>query len=131
MQASIEVMLELYSRLAEMPFMAFAVLWGVGYLVSKNSRSATRFAMDLTFWVLIGGVADRLRLWTGSAWLLWAILFLLLVAAGRTGRRMERTRGGADALHLFRWMTRSGFLVLTGLYMVILVFQLGIAIVSG
>ncbi|WP_438446290.1 DUF3397 family protein [Gorillibacterium sp. sgz5001074] len=108
-----------YEGLAAYPFVTFGGIWIAAYLIRRNKRTATRSAMDLSFFIMIGSVSGLLNVLTGGKWGFWLLLFVILTAAGLKGRELENRSGRLDPAALFRWISRPGFLVLSVLYVLL------------
>lgn len=114
----------IYLGLAKHPFLTFGAVWILVYLIRRNKRTATRSAMDLSFFVMIGSVSGLLKVLTGSDWGFWFIVFAVLTAAGFAGRELESSPGGLQLPLLLKWVCRPGFLVLSLLYILLWLLRL-------
>jgi hypothetical protein len=112
---------EWYEVLASVPYLVFAAVWLLVYLISSKPRKAVHAAIDTTFIVLVGSVSKQLLELTDSEWGGWLLIFLLLLAAGVIGRRQDRREGEVRLSRLYKWLSRPGFFVLVILYIFLIV----------
>ncbi|SDC73571.1 Protein of unknown function [Paenibacillus sp. UNCCL117] len=116
---------QLYTLLALVPFVVFFITWLIVYYNKRDKRKATHLSMDVTTLFLIGSVAYMSRNLFNSAFLLWMIVLLFLVAAGLLGSMQNRLKGRVDLKKIARTLSRLGFLVLTACYVMLLVVGIG------
>lgn len=114
------MLLEWYKWLAAMPYLSFAVVWLLAFLLLGHLKKASFAAMDVTFFVLVGSVFFRAREVFGSSWPGWLLIFLLLLAGGIVGRRQEAAGGGLRPLRIVMILSRTGFFALGIIYIVLL-----------
>lgn len=123
MQAVWSAVINVYAALAVVPYVSFFAVWTVVFLAARNKKKATRTAMDVTFVLLIGSVFVLLRQTTGSGALFWVLVFFLLLTAGLVGREQNRRHGRVDPVKVVKFVSRSGFLLFSAMY-------IGLTIVS-
>lgn len=123
MQAVWSAVINVYAALAVVPYVSFFAVWFVVFLAVRNKKTATRTAMDVTFVLLIGSVFVLLRQTTGSGALFWVLVFFLLLTAGLVGREQNRRHGRVDPVKVVKFVSRSGFLLFSAMY-------IGLTIVS-
>ncbi|MEK8129703.1 DUF3397 domain-containing protein [Paenibacillus filicis] len=116
---------QLYTLLALVPFVAFFITWFIVYRMTGDKRRATHLSMDITTLFLIGSVGFISRNLFGSAFLLWMIILLFLVAAGLLGSMQTRMKGRVNLMKITRTLSRLGFLILTACYVLLLVVGIG------
>ena len=116
-----DFIVHLYSALALMPYATFVGIWIITYLVTRNKRKSTYLSMDATVFFLFGPVMVLMEQVTGSRLPFWIIVLLILISAGFIGREQNRKRGKVDGTKLFRWMTRTGFLLFSLAYVVLVI----------
>jgi len=125
MKAIWEAVVNIYAALALVPYLSFAVIWGAVYGFTRNKKQTTRAAMDATFLLLIGSVAYMVRDLTGSLFLFWSVVLLMLVSAGFIGREQNRKNGFVHVAKLAKWVSRTGFLLFSFLYILLVAFSIG------
>lgn len=119
--------LRVYAVIAPFAFLVFPLLWIIGYGISGNKKTASRFAADITMVFLIGSVASMYdRLFDTSFKGFWIIVLFLLLLAGFIGNAQNRLRGKVDPIKIGRAVWRLGFLVLGFMYLMF--FFIGIII---
>lgn len=120
MSVIVEVLLNLYSWLAALPFVTFIVIWFGVYLFLKNKKLTTRLSMDITMLFLIGSVSVIWNQLFQAKFGFWLIILVLLISFGLIGGYQNQAKGKTDLLKVFRVVWRLGFLTLSVLYIVLL-----------
>ncbi|WP_253187189.1 DUF3397 domain-containing protein [Paenibacillus sp. GP183] len=116
----VEILLNLYSWLAALPFVTFIVIWFGVYLFLKNKKLTTRLSMDITMLFLIGSVSVIWNQLFQAKFGFWLIILVLLISFGLIGGYQNQAKGKTDLLKVFRVVWRLGFLTLSVLYIVLL-----------
>jgi hypothetical protein len=116
----VEVLLNLYSWLAALPFVTFIVIWFGVYLFLKNKKLTTRLSMDITMLFLIGSVSVIWNQLFQAKFGFWLIILVLLISFGLIGGYQNQAKGKTDLLKVFRVVWRLGFLTLSVLYIALL-----------
>jgi hypothetical protein len=111
---------ELYAYLSVLPFLVFAVVYGVHYFWKRNFRRAFTVSIDVTMVFLFGAVAGLLDLLLGFRYSIWLLILAFLIAFGLIGNVQHRMRGRLDAARALRIVWRIGFFVLSVLYILLL-----------
>ncbi|KIL41736.1 hypothetical protein SD70_05030 [Gordoniibacillus kamchatkensis] len=114
-----------YALLATVPFLAFALFWGLGYLIFRDKKRSTRLAMDVTTLLLVGAVASMWNRLFQSNFGFWLIVLAILIAVGLLGGYQNREKGAIDMRKIVRIVWRIGFVCLSALYVVFLVLNIG------
>ncbi|WP_248926618.1 DUF3397 domain-containing protein [Paenibacillus hamazuiensis] len=125
MNPVVEWLSQLYGMLSVMPFVVFILLWGVLYGITRDTRRATRTAMDVTAVLLIGSVSLMINQIFGSSFGFWLILLLFLVAAGLIGNLQNRVRGTVNPVKIAKVLLRLGFMLLSACYVLLLMVGIG------
>ncbi|MBP1156291.1 hypothetical protein ACVLD2_003002 [Paenibacillus sp. PvR052] len=126
MNVVLEWLHQLYKVIAFVPFVAFMIIWLIGYYsYGRDKRKATHLSMDITTLFLIGSVAYMSRNLFGSGMLLWTIVLLFLIAAGLLGNLQNRIKGRIDVVKIVRTLGRLGFLLLGACYVLLLFIGIG------
>ncbi|SEB41584.1 Protein of unknown function [Paenibacillus sp. GP183] len=120
MSVIVEILLNLYSWLAALPFVTFIVIWFGVYLFLKNKKLTTRLSMDITMLFLIGSVSVIWNQLFQAKFGFWLIILVLLISFGLIGGYQNQAKGKTDLLKVFRVVWRLGFLTLSVLYIVLL-----------
>ncbi|MFC0216236.1 DUF3397 domain-containing protein [Paenibacillus chartarius] len=119
----------LYELLAVIPFIGFALGWGIGYAWFRDKKKSIRLAMDVTTLLLIGAVAKLWNLLFGSNFGFWLIVLVLLIAVGLLGGYQNRVKGAIDFTKIARIIWRVGFVCLSLLYVLFLIVNLGVYVI--
>ncbi|MDF2926405.1 MAG: hypothetical protein K0R57_5319 [Paenibacillaceae bacterium] len=114
----------MYEWLTFMPFLFFAIIWLVVYLFTGKHRTAAYAGMDVTAFLLLGSIFNMLYKLSGSPWTGWGLVFVFLLAGGFIGRRQERRKSGFNMLLMLRTVSRTGFVLMTPLYLLLLLLTL-------
>jgi hypothetical protein len=120
----------LYALLATVPFVGFALAWGIGYWIFKNKKKSTRLAMDVTMLLLIGSVASMWNQLFQSRFGFWVIFLGILIAVGLLGGYQNRVKGTIDVTKIARIVWRVGFVCLATLYVLFLIVNLSIYVIK-
>jgi len=121
----VDAIIRIYAFLAIAPFLPFALVWAGVYLYKKDKKTATKLAMDVTTFALIGIVAVLFNQLFHSSFGLYLILLLFLLGYGILGNMQQRVRGRFDPKRTLRAVWRLGFLGLSSAY--VLLMLIGIA----
>jgi len=120
-----DVIIRFYAILAIAPFIPFAIVWMVVYFYKKEKKMATKLAMDVTTFALIGIVAVLFNQVFQSTFGLYLLLLLFLLGFGLLGNMQQRLKGRFDPKRTLRAVWRLGFLGLSAAY--VLLMLVGIA----
>ena len=121
----VDVVLRFYAVMAIAPFLPFGIVWAVVYFIRKDKKAATKLAMDVTTFALVGIVAALFNQVFGSTFGLYLILLLFLLGYGVLGNMQQRVKGRFDPRRTLRAVWRLGFLGLAAAY--VLLMLVGIA----
>jgi hypothetical protein len=108
-----------YAALSVIPFAAFAAVWFGVYLVTKNKKQATAWAMDVTTLLLIGSVAVLYNNVFHSTFGIYLLLLLFLIGFGVLGNVQQRAKGRIDVKRIIRAVWRLGFMGLSVAYFIL------------
>jgi hypothetical protein len=121
----------LYALLATVPFLGFAVFWGIGYWIFRDKKRTTRLAMDVTTLFLIGAVASLWNHLFQSRFGFWLIVLLLLISIGLLGGYQNREKGAIDMRKIMRIVWRIGFVFLSVMYVLFLILNIGAYLIKS
>lgn len=116
----VDAFIWLYAVLAIAPFLPFAFVWIAVYISRKEKKLATKRAMDVTTFALVGVVAVLYNDVFQSTFGLYLLLLLFLLGFGLLGNMQQRTRGRFDLMRTLRAVWRLGFLGLTAAYFLLM-----------
>jgi len=116
-----EWLVNFYAVLATISFLSFPLFWFIVYFVYKDKKKATRVAMDITTFLLVGSVSVMYdHLFSPSFSGFWIIMLCFLIGAGLIGNKQNREYGQIDVKRIIKVIWRLGFLVLSFFYFVFL-----------
>jgi uncharacterized membrane protein len=121
----------LYALLATVPFLGFAVVWGIGYIIFRDKKRTTRLAMDVTTLLLIGAVASMWNHLFQSRFGFWLIVLVMLIAVGLLGGYQNREKGAIDMSKIMRIVWRVGFVFLSVLYVLFFILNIGAYVIKN
>jgi hypothetical protein len=114
--------LNLYALLSILPFLSFALIWVIVFVMYHDKKKSTTLAMDVTTVLLIGSVSVMFNVifdsGFGGFW--WIVLFFL-ITGGVLGNLQNRLKGSVNPKKLVRVVWRVGFLLLSFLYAIFIV----------
>lgn len=116
----LESLKTLYALLAVVPFVPFALVYGISRWFTGDSKRAFRQAMDVTTVLLIGCVAVLFNRIFSNSFGLYGILLLMLLGGGLLGNMQYRKRGRIESGKLFRAVWRTGFFVMGVMYILLM-----------
>ncbi|MCM3746328.1 DUF3397 domain-containing protein [Paenibacillus pasadenensis] len=116
----LESLKTLYALLAVVPFVPFALVYGISRWLTGDSKKAFRQAMDVTTVLLIGCVAVLFNRIFSNSFGLYGILLLMLLGGGLLGNMQYRKRGRIESGKLFRAVWRTGFFVMGVMYILLM-----------
>jgi hypothetical protein len=119
MSSIVEAIVQAYAALALMPFLTFALVWGIVYLYKKEKKFAITRAMDVTTIFLIGVVSTLYNIVFQSTFGFYLLLLLFLIGFGLLGNVQQRTKGKVDLKRITRAIWRLGFIGLSVAYLVL------------
>lgn len=97
------------------------MLWLIVYLWFKDSRKATKLAMDVTTFLLIGSVSSMYHTIFHNTFGFYMILLFFLIGYGLIGNYQYRLRGKINHLKIVRLLWRLGFLLLSAVYFLLMI----------
>lgn len=122
MSAIVEWLIHIYGYFALFPLISFIFFWFIAFIWYKDKKKSTKWAMDLTTFLLFGAVSSMLdvifRISFGG---FWFVLLIFLVAAGLVGNYQNRLHGAVDIKKLIKIIWRIGFLLLSCVYFLLLI----------
>jgi hypothetical protein len=124
----VEAIERAYAALALMPFLTFALVWGIVFLYKKEKKYAIKRAMDVTTVLLIGVVSALYNIVFQSTFGFYLLLLLFLIGFGLLGNLQQRTKGRIDLKRVARAIWRIGFLGLSAAYLLLMTVGLTITI---
>jgi hypothetical protein len=124
MSAVYQFFINVYIALAVVPYMVFAGVWVVSYLVWKNKQKSMKLAMDVTTFFLISSVAALVKSVFGFSFILWFIILLMLISFGLAGGYQYRIKGRLDIVKVVRLIWRLTFALFAILYILLLLVEL-------
>lgn len=124
MTTILEFLKTFYITLSVIPYVVFAAVWAVCYLLWKNKKRSTQLAMDVTTFFLITSVAGLANSTMNFKFSWWFIILVLLIAFGVVGGYQYRLKGESDVAKVFRLIWRLSFVVLAVLYVILLFIEL-------
>ncbi|HZG55901.1 DUF3397 domain-containing protein [Paenibacillus sp.] len=116
----IDAVIRIYAILAIAPFLPFALVWGGVYVYRKEKKLATKRAMDVTTFALIGIVAALYNQLFQSTFGLYLLLLMFLLGFGVLGNLQQRAKGAFDVKRTLRAVWRIGFLGLSAAYILLM-----------
>jgi hypothetical protein len=119
MSSIVEAIVRAYAALALMPFLTFALVWGIVYLYKKEKKLAIMRAMDVTTIFLIGVVSTLYNIVFQSTFGFYLLLLLFLIGFGLLGNLQQRTKGKVDLKRITRAIWRLGFIGLSVAYLIL------------
>jgi hypothetical protein len=126
----LNVLIHIYAFTAAVPFLWFFILWIGVYLWRRDTKKATKLAMDVTTLLLIGSVHAMFLQIFHSGFGFFLILLFFLIGYGLVGNFQYRMKGKLDHVKIVRLLWRLGFLCLSVVYLLFLVVGLIKSIVS-
>lgn len=123
-------LIHIYAFTAAVPFLWFFIIWLSAYWWRKDSKFATKLAMDVTTLLLIGCVSGLFKSIFGGSFGFYLILLFFLIGYGLIGNFQRRVKGTLNHRRIFRMLWRVGFLVLSAIYFLFVVIGLIKSIVS-
>lgn len=114
----------LYVHLSVVPYLIFAAVWGISYLIWSNKKKAIQYAMDVTTFFLIASVAGLANSVMKFSFSFWFIILLMLIAFGVIGGYQYRLKGQSDIIKVLRLIWRLSFAVLAVLYVILFIIEL-------
>ncbi|MBD2861799.1 DUF3397 domain-containing protein [Paenibacillus sp. IB182363] len=124
------ILIHIYAFTAAVPFLWFFILWIGVYLWRRDTKKATKLAMDVTTLLLIGSVHAMFLQIFHSDFGFFLILLFFLIGYGLVGNFQYRMKGKLDHVKIVRLLWRLGFLCLSVVYLLFLVVGLIKSIVS-
>lgn len=121
----VDAVIRFYAILAIAPFVPFALVWTITYFYKKEKKLATKLAMDVTTFALVGIVAVLFNQVFQSNFGIYLLLLLFLLGFGILGNMQQRVKGRFDPKRTLRAVWRLGFLGLSTAY--VLLMLVGIA----
>lgn len=119
-----EFLKSLYVHLSVVPYLVFAAVWGISYLIWTNKKKAVQHAMDITTFFLIASVAGLAKSLLNFSFSFWFIILLMLIAFGVIGGYQYRLKGQSDIVKVLRLIWRLSFAVLAVLYVILFIIEL-------
>ena len=114
----------LYSIIALVPILPFAIVFfGYGAII-QNRKKALLLAMDVSNAFFILCVAALFNMLSGNGFGLYGILLVMILGGGLIGNAQFRKRGSVDVKRVFRAIWRMSFFAMTALYVVFMVILL-------
>lgn len=121
MEAFTNLWIHLYAITAFVPFLWFFILWIVVYLKTRDSKRATKLAMDVTTLLLIGSVSSMYTIIFHNNFGFFMILLFFLIGYGLIGNYQYRLRGAVKHIKIIRLLWRVGFFLLSAVYFLLLI----------
>jgi hypothetical protein len=113
--------IHLYAFTAIVPFLWFFVLWIAVYAITRDGKKATKLAMDVTTFLLIGSVSSMYYTIFHNGFGFYMILLFFLIGYGLIGNYQHRLRGAINHVKIIRLLWRLGFLLLSAVYFLFLI----------
>lgn len=115
----------LYTALAVIPILPFAIiLFGYGAFI-QNRKKALLMAMDGSTVFFILCVSALFNMMFDTAFGLYGLLLVMLLAGGLLGNAQFRKRGSVDVQRVFRAIWRLSFFATSALYVVFMLISIG------
>ncbi|WP_127582742.1 DUF3397 family protein [Paenibacillus koleovorans] len=119
--AFVNFWIHLYAFTAFVPYLWFFVLWFVVYLWQRDGKRATKLAMDVTTFLLIGSVSSMYANVFHNSFGFYFILLFFLIGYGLIGNYQYRLRGKLNHRKIIRILWRLGFILLSLAYFLLLI----------
>jgi hypothetical protein len=119
MESIVDAIVKAYAALALMPFLTFALVWGIVYFYKREKKIAMKRAMDVTTIFLIGVVSTLYNMVFQSTFGFYLLLLLFLIGFGLLGNIQQRTKGKVDLKRITRAIWRLGFIGLSAAYLLL------------
>ena len=120
MQAILDGLVWAYAAFSVMPFASFALVWAIGYLITRDKKTSLIRAIDISTLFLIGSVSVLFNLVFHSSFGLYLLLLLFCLAFGLIGNLQYRKYGEIYPGKIFRIIWRLGFFGLGAAYLVLM-----------
>lgn len=120
MQALIDGLVRMYAVFSVVPFVPFALVWAIAYMISKNKKVSLLRAMDISTFFLVGAVAVLYNLVFQSSFGLYFLLLLFLLIFGLIGNAQHRKYGQIQLAKIVRAIWRLGFFGLGAAYVLLM-----------
>lgn len=120
----IDAVVHAYAALAIVPFAVFILVWFGVYLYNRDKKAATKTAMDVTTFFLVGVVSALYNDVFQSTFGFYLLLLVALLCFGLLGNLQYRKRGKIDARRIVRAIWRIGFFSLSVAYLLLMLLSL-------